>query len=86
MSRPPVRADSFTGVVPIARGANVVGPAGIHHRPRVAASPASPAAPAKPGSVGPAGCPTSALRATLGAAQGTAGSAYQVIVLANVSA
>jgi len=47
--------------------------------------PASPASPAQPGSVGPAGCLTSALRATLGAAQGTAGSAYQVIVLANVS-
>ena len=54
--------------------------------PASPSSPASPAAPAKPGSVGPAGCPTSALRATLGAAQGTAGSAYQVIVLANVSA
>ena len=52
------------------------------------ASPVStvaPAPPAKPGSVGPAGCLTSALRATLGAAQGTAGSAYQVIVLANIS-
>ena len=52
------------------------------------ASPVStvaPALPAKPGSVGPAGCLTSALRATLGAAQGTAGSAYQVIVLANIS-
>jgi len=49
------------------------------------ALPASPASPAKPGSVGPAGCLTSALRATLGAAQGTAGSAYQVIVLANIS-
>jgi Protein of unknown function (DUF4232) len=49
------------------------------------ALPSSPASPAKPGSVGPAGCLTSALRATLGAAQGTAGSAYQVIVLANVS-
>jgi len=48
-------------------------------------APASPASPAKPGSVGPAGCLTSALRATLGAAQGTAGSAYQVIVLANIS-
>jgi hypothetical protein len=47
--------------------------------------PTAPASPAKPGSVGPAGCLTSALRATLGAAQGTAGSAYQVIVLANVS-
>jgi hypothetical protein len=47
--------------------------------------PALPASPAKPGSVGPAGCLTSGLRATLGAAQGTAGSAYQVIVLANVS-
>jgi hypothetical protein len=47
--------------------------------------PAAPASPAKPGSVGPAGCLTSALRATLGAAQGTAGSAYQVIVLANAS-
>jgi hypothetical protein len=53
--------------------------------PGLPASPGSPAAPAKPGSVGPAGCPTSALRATLGAAQGTAGSAYQVIVLANTS-
>jgi hypothetical protein len=51
----------------------------------VPALPASPAAPANPGSVGPAGCLTSALRATLGAAQGTAGSAYQVIVLANIS-
>jgi Protein of unknown function (DUF4232) len=49
------------------------------------ALPTAPASPAKPGSVGPAGCLTSALRATLGAAQGTAGSAYQVIVLANVS-
>jgi Protein of unknown function (DUF4232) len=52
------------------------------------ASPVStvaPAPPAKPGSVGPAGCLTSALRATLGAAEGTAGSAYQVIVLANIS-
>jgi Protein of unknown function (DUF4232) len=48
-------------------------------------SPGSPATPAKPGSVGPAGCLTSALRATLGAAEGTAGSADQVIVLANVS-
>ena len=48
-------------------------------------SPGSPEAPGKPGSVGPAGCLTSALRATLGAAQGTAGSAYQVIVLANIS-
>ena len=48
-------------------------------------SPGSPGSPAKPGSVGPAGCQTSALRATLGAAQGTAGSAYQVIVLANIS-
>jgi len=48
-------------------------------------APGLPAAPAKPGSVGPAGCLTSALRATLGAAQGTAGSAYQVIVLANSS-
>jgi hypothetical protein len=48
-------------------------------------APAPPASPAKPGSVGPAGCLTSALRATLGAAQGTAGSAYQVIVLANIS-
>jgi hypothetical protein len=47
--------------------------------------PALPASPSKPGSVGPAGCLTSGLRATLGAAQGTAGSAYQVIVLANVS-
>jgi Protein of unknown function (DUF4232) len=47
--------------------------------------PALPASPAKPGSVGPAGCVTSGLRATLGAAQGTAGSAHQVIVLANVS-
>ena len=47
--------------------------------------PALPASPSKPGSVGPAGCLTSALRATLGAAEGTAGSAYQVIVLANVS-
>src|ERR1700722_18697900 len=53
--------------------------------PALPASPASPASPAKPGSVGPAGCLTSALRATLGAAQGTAGSAYQVIVLANIS-
>ena len=51
----------------------------------VPALPAAPAPPAKPGSVGPAGCLTSALRATLGAAQGTAGSAYQVIVLANIS-
>ena len=51
----------------------------------VPAPPAPPASPAKPGSVGPAGCQTSALRATLGAAQGTAGSAYQVIVVANVS-
>jgi hypothetical protein len=51
----------------------------------VPALPAAPASPAKPGSVGPAGCLTSALRATLGAAQGTAGSAYQVIVLANIS-
>jgi hypothetical protein len=52
------------------------------------ASPVStvaPASPGSPGSVGPAGCLTSALRATLGAAQGTAGSAYQVIVLANIS-
>jgi Protein of unknown function (DUF4232) len=49
------------------------------------ALPASPTSSAKPGSVGPAGCLTSALRATLGAAQGTAGSAYQVIVLANIS-
>ena len=49
------------------------------------ALPASPGSPAKPGSVGPAGCLTSALRATLGAGQGTAGSAYQVIVLANRS-
>src|ERR1700722_17287044 len=48
-------------------------------------SPGSPGSPAKPGSVRPAGCLTSALRATLGAAEGTAGSAYQVIVLANVS-
>src|ERR1700722_19994952 len=47
--------------------------------------PALPASPSKPGSVGPAGCLPSGLRATLGAAQGTAGSAYQVIVLANVS-
>jgi hypothetical protein len=51
----------------------------------VPALPASPAAPANPGSVGPAGCLTSALRAILGTAQGTAGSAYQVIILANVS-
>jgi hypothetical protein len=51
----------------------------------VPALPASPGAPANPGSVGPAGCLTSALRATLGTAQGTAGSAYQVIILANVS-
>ena len=49
------------------------------------APPGASASPAKPGSVGPAGCLTSALRATLGAAQGTAGSAYQVIILANVS-
>ena len=53
--------------------------------PALPASPGSPGAPAKPGSVGPAGCLTSALRATLGAAQGTAGSAYQGIVLANIS-
>jgi Protein of unknown function (DUF4232) len=56
--------------------------------PALPASPGSstsPVSPTKPGSVGPAGCLTSALRATLGAAQGTAGSAYQVIVLANVS-
>jgi hypothetical protein len=53
--------------------------------PALPASPGSPGAPAKPGSVGPPGCLTSALRATLGAAQGTAGSAYQVIVLANIS-
>jgi hypothetical protein len=51
----------------------------------VPAPAASPAAPANPGSVGPAGCLTSALRASLGTAQGTAGSAYQVIILANVS-
>jgi Protein of unknown function (DUF4232) len=49
------------------------------------APPGASASPAKPGSVGPAGCLTSALRATLGAAQGTAGSAYQVIVVANAS-
>jgi hypothetical protein len=51
-------------------------------------SPASakpPASPGKPGSVGPAGCLTSGLRASLGGAQGAAGSAYQVIVLANTS-
>ena len=48
-------------------------------------APALPGSPGKPGPVGPAGCLTSALRATLGAAQGTAGSAYQVIVLANRS-
>jgi hypothetical protein len=53
--------------------------------PALPASPGSPGSPAKPGSVGPAGCLTSALRATLGASQGTAGSAYQVIVLANRS-
>jgi hypothetical protein len=51
-------------------------------------SPASakpPASPGKPGSVGPAGCLTSGLRASLGAAQGAAGSAYQVVLLANTS-
>jgi Protein of unknown function (DUF4232) len=58
---------------------------GLPASPALPASPGSPASPAKPGSVGPAGCLTSALRATLGAAEGTAGSAYQVIVLANVS-
>ena len=54
-------------------------------QPASPGSPGAPGSPAKPGSVGPAGCLTSALRATLGAAEGTAGSAYQVIVLANVS-
>jgi hypothetical protein len=58
---------------------------GLPASPALPASPGSSASPAKPGSVGPAGCLTSALRATLGAAEGTAGSAYQVIVLANVS-
>jgi hypothetical protein len=51
-------------------------------------SPAStkpPASSGKPGSVGPSGCLTSGLRASLGGAQGAAGSAYQVIVLANTS-
>jgi hypothetical protein len=53
--------------------------------PALPVSTVSPGSPAKPGSVGPAGCLTSALRATLGAAQGAAGSAYQVVVLANTS-
>jgi hypothetical protein len=54
-------------------------------RPALPGSPTATAAPGKPGSVGPASCLTSGLRATLGAAQGAAGSAYQVIVLANIS-
>jgi Protein of unknown function (DUF4232) len=65
-----------------ASNSNVASPPASPSSP---ASPGSPGSPAKPGSVGPAGCLTSTLRATLGAAQGTAGSAYQVIVLANVS-
>src|ERR1700677_4580789 len=78
-------------------GASPTAPSGPTRSPVPSPSPAAstssaspvstvaPALPAKPGSVGPAGCLTSALRATLGAAQGTAGSAYQVIVLANIS-
>ncbi len=48
-------------------------------------SPTPPAAPAKPGPSGSASCQTSSLRAVLGPAQGTAGSAYQVVKLANTS-
>jgi hypothetical protein len=47
--------------------------------------PPSAAVPAKPSSGGSANCLTSSLRAVLGPAQGTAGSAYQVVNLANVS-
>jgi hypothetical protein len=68
-----------------ASNSNVASPPASPSSPASPGSPGSPGSPAKPGSVGPAGCLTSALRATLGAAQGTAGSAYQVIVLANVS-
>jgi hypothetical protein len=48
-------------------------------------SPTSPASSVKPSPGGSANCLTSALRAALGPAQGAAGSAYQVVNLANIS-
>jgi len=54
-------------------------------RPSTATSPPPSSPAASAAAAGPPGCLASALQATLGVAQGTAGTLYQVVVLTNTS-